>query len=90
MKDEEVQFLRHITTFVAEHPSVAAHVAVYAQTGLMQALDQAYARAADMEVALVLALSPKMKSQHVVIKDKLNKWAGKLSCRWDWFIEQQP
>jgi hypothetical protein len=80
-------FLHYVREFVAEHPEVAAHVADYARAGLEEALGKARERAADMEVALVAAMSPRMKGGNAVILDKLKKWEGKTSCRWDWLTD---
>lgn len=84
----EDEFLAHVRAYVAVHPSVAAHVANYAQAGLQEALSKAYERAADMEVALVCAIAPKMKTSSSVIADKLKKWEGQTSCLWDWYLRE--
>lgn len=81
------EFLPFVRAYVAAHPEVAAHVADYAQAGLRVALDQAYQRAADMEVALVAATAH-LKNGNAVILDKLTKWHGKTSCNWDSLIKK--
>ena len=79
------EFLMFVRSYVAEHPEVSARVADFASAGLNEALFKAYERAADMEVALVAAVSKKMKGADGLIMDKLKKWEGKTSCRWDWY-----
>lgn len=83
----EDEFLSFVRVYVADHPGVAAHVANHAQAGLQEALGKAYERAADMEVALVAALAPRMKDANSIIKDKLGKWDGRTSVRWDWYTK---
>jgi hypothetical protein len=87
------EFLGFVRAYVAEHPEIGARVADYATQGLNEALGKAYERAADMEVALVAAVSKKLKGAENIIISKLEKWAGKTSCRWDWYTsakETQP
>lgn len=86
MTDDE--FLMFVRAYVAEHPTVAARVADYATSGLNEALGKAYERAADMEVALVAAVSKRMKGADGIILSKLEKWVGKTSCRWDWYTSK--
>lgn len=87
MNAEDMRFLDSVRQYVASNPRVAAHVATYAQAGLQEALNDAYARAADMEIALVCAMSPKMRQSKSIILDKLKKWEGHTSCRWDWLTD---
>lgn len=87
MNDDE--FLMFVRAYVTEHPAVAAKVADYATSGLNEALGKAYERAADMEIALVAAVSKKMKGADSIILSKLEKWEGKTSGRWDWFTKNR-
>ena len=82
------EFLAFVRSYVAANPAVGAKVADYAQAGLNEALQKAYERAADMEVALVAATSKKFKGGEQLILDKLAKWKGQTSCRWDWLTER--
>lgn len=85
------EFLDYVRRYVAEDPEAAPHIAAFAQAGLQEALGKAYERTADMEVALATALSPalrKANGKHF-IRSKLQKWAGKTACRWDWYTEDQ-
>lgn len=81
-------FLQYVRAYVAEHPETATRVATYAQAGLEEALGKAYERAADMEIALVAAVSKRLKGADGVILDKLTKWKGQTSCRWDWYTDK--
>lgn len=85
MNDDIAQFLSYVTQFCKNNPEAAPHVASAAQHGLEGALKEAYERAADMEVALVAAVSKRMKDSEGLIKSKLKKWEGRTSCRWDWY-----
>ena len=82
------EFLAFVRSYVAANPDVAAHVANHSQAGLNEALSKAYERAADMEVALVAATSKRFKGAEQVILDKLGKWKGQTSCRWDWLTDK--
>lgn len=83
------EFLSFVLSYVEANPEVGAKVADFAQAGINAALAKAYERAADMEVAL-LAATVKRDSAGVraLIKDKLLKWQGKTSLRWEWLTEK--
>ena len=83
--DDIEAFLGYVMNFVAANPESATRVGMYAEAGLRKALNEAYERAADMEVALVAATPKRMKNSDEIIKSKLTKWEGKTSCRWDWY-----
>jgi hypothetical protein len=80
-------FYASIKAYIRENPEAAAHVADYVQAGLNRALDEARTRAADMEVALAVALGGRTKPNPVAL-DKLRKWQGKTSLEWGWLLEK--
>lgn len=80
--DKHWDFLRYVRDYVRENPTVASHVTEFVAAGLQDGLDKAYERAADMEVALVCALSKRNKDMDGLILDKLKKWEGKTACNW--------
>lgn len=89
MSDDLAQFLSLVAQFCKRNPEAAPHVASAAQHGVEAALQESLERAADMEVALVAALSPKMKKDSSqLIRDKLEKWKGRTSIRWDWYTDK--
>lgn len=87
MNEQILNFLDTVRRFVAANPEAAAYVADYARAGLEEALATANTRAADMEVALVAAVSKRMKGADTIIRDKLKKWQGRTSCRWEWYTD---
>ena len=83
MKEHE-QFLDAVAAYVGRHPEVSAYVASAVSTGLKSALDSTRQRAADMEVALAMALAKRgRKDADKAILAKLSQWEGKTSLQWD-------
>ena len=80
------KFLDWVRAYVEADPEAAPHVAGYVQRGLNAALTQAYERAADMEVALAALAAKRYKGADALVLDKLRKWEGKTSLRWDWLV----
>lgn len=81
------QFLRSVELYVQSNPEVAAHVSDYVSRGLNTALAQTRERAADMEVALCVAIAKRWPKRESMILSKLKKWEGKTSLNWDGMIE---
>ena len=78
------QFLHLVESYVKEDPEVAAFIHESVASGLRASLQDAMERASDMEVALAVAVGRKHKGSDALILDKLKKWEGRTSCRWDW------
>ena len=81
---DRASFLNFVREYVEKDPEAAAHISDYAQAGLRAALNKAYERAADMEVALSVLAAKRYKGADAVVRDKLKKWEGKTALRWDW------
>ena len=81
------EFLDFIEEYIRADPETAAHVADHVQAGLRKALNQARERAADMEVALMALAVKRYKGANEIVHDKLKKWEGYTSLRWDWLLE---
>lgn len=81
------QFLHGVELYVQNNPEVAAHVSDYVSRGLNTALAQTRERAADMEVALCVAIAKRWPKRESVILSKLKKWKDKSSLNWDDTIE---
>ena len=84
---EHESFLYGVMKYVKDNPEVGAYVSDYVAAGIEEARKQALERAADMEVALSVAIANRFKNREALILDKLNKWNGKSSLRWDSVIE---
>ncbi len=79
-------FLTAIIEYVKIDPESAPYIAQAASHGVELALKEAYERASDMEVALASALQKRDKNHYgQVIQQKLDRWKGKTSLRWDWW-----
>jgi hypothetical protein len=87
MKQSDIMFLKQIEIYTSENPEVAAYINDYVASGLRKALSEAKGRAADMEVALAVAIEPSKKSDGIVLS-MLKKWQGKTSLIWDSVIER--
>lgn len=81
------QFLHSVELYVQENPEVAAHVSDYVSRGLNAALSQTRERAADMEVALCVAIAKRWPKRESMILSKLKKWKDKASLNWEGTIE---
>ncbi len=83
------QFLDYVRRYIEQDPEAAAYVADSVHVGLKKALNKAYERAADMEVALSVLAAKRYKGADALVKQKLEKWKGNTALRWDW-LTQQP
>ncbi len=81
---EHAAFLASVRAYVEAHPDVAPHVTEFVADGLRARLAQAVDRAADMEVALAMAVQRRTKNSDAVIRQKVEKWKGRTSLNWDW------
>ena len=79
-KDE---FLIFVRDFVHENPEVAAYISDFVAAGLEASRKELLERAADMEVALAVALAKRYHHRETLILDKISKWNGKSALRWD-------
>ena len=53
-----------------------------ASAGVSEAMREALQRAADMEIALAVAMAKRYKGADALIHDKLKKWEGKTALNW--------
>lgn len=81
--NEHYEFYLYIQSYIEKNPECGAYVSDFVAKGIEKARKQANERAADMEVALSVALAKKFKNGNDVILDKLQKWNSKCSLRWD-------
>lgn len=86
--NEHYQFLEHVRLYVQAHPEAAAYVSDYVAKGLTASRQEALERAADMEVALVAAITKRLKNSDSLILSKLEKWNGKSAINWTSTIEK--
>jgi len=56
--------------------------------GMLTRMSLAMERAADMETVASAALGRKSKATDELIRQKLEKWRGQCSLRWDWYLDK--
>jgi len=85
--NEHHEFYLYVQSYIEKNPECGAYVSDFVAKGIEKARKQANERAADMEVALAVALAKRLKNGDDVILSKLEKWNSKASLRWDGTIE---
>ena len=85
--NEHYEFYLYVQSYIEKNPECGAYVSDFVAKGIEKARKQANERAADMEVALSVALAKRFKNCNDVILSKLEKWNSKASLRWDDTIE---
>jgi len=85
--NEHYEFYLYVQSYIEKNPECGAYVSDFVAKGIEKARKQANERAADMEVALCVALAKRFKNSNDVILSKLEKWNSKASLRWDDTIE---
>lgn len=81
MKDHS-QFLYGVQQYVEKNPEVAAYISDFVAKGVTSALNQTRERAADMEIALSVAIAKRWPKRDSLILSKLKKWDGKSCIPW--------
>lgn len=66
---------------------VSAHIATFVQAGIEASRKETLQRAADMEVALAIAITKRYNMRDELILSKLTKWQGRSAINWDSAIE---
>lgn len=84
---KHASFLQQVQNYVSSHPEVAAHIAVFVQAGIEASRGESLERAADMEVALAVAIAKRYNMRDELILSKLTKWQGRSAINWDSVIE---
>lgn len=83
MKREHMEFLNYVAMYVKEYPGVSAYVSDYVAQGVNESRIEALNRAADMEVALSVAIAKRYKCRDELILSKLKKWENKSAIKWE-------
>lgn len=76
-------FLNGVNAYIKEHPEAAAYVSDAVSAGIREALEETRHRAADMEVALSVAIAARWKGRAELVLSKLRRWNGKSAIPWD-------
>lgn len=91
LTDQDYGFLATIAEYVRKRPEIAPYITDFIRQGIEQALDESRNRAADMEIALIAALSKRNKKwADELLKDKITKWKDRGSINppaWDEIIK---
>ena len=77
------QFLVMVESYIKSDPEAAAYVSDYVARGLNASRKEALERAADMECALAVMIAQRYKGREALVLEKLRKWNGNSSIRWD-------
>jgi hypothetical protein len=85
--NEHYEFYLYVQSYIEKNPECGAYVSDFVAKGIEKARKQANERAADMEVALSVALAKRFKNGNEVILSKLEKWNPRSSLKWDSTIE---
>ena len=80
-------FLAHVEQYVKDNPEVAAYIGEYVANGIRKSRAEALERAADMEVALSVAIAKRYNGRDTLILNKLEKWKDRSALKWDETIE---
>lgn len=81
------RFLIGVQAYIEENPEAAGQISEYVTMGLQEAIKRDRERAADMEIALSVAIAQRWKNREDLIVSKLKKWVGKSSVPWESTIE---
>lgn len=83
MTPEEIEFLREVASR-SQDPTMMRSIINSALGGLEHNARKANERAADMEVVAAMSLNARVfKGQQTFLAEKLEKWNGQTSLRWD-------
>ena len=82
-------FLEFVYEYVKEHPDIAARVTEATTLALSSALMLLRHQASDMESCAFQLLKNKKPKALEFLEEKLIKWKGKLSLRWDWYWDDK-
>lgn len=82
------QFLALVAHYVETDPAAAAFIPNAVASGLDASRKQTLERAADMEVALSVALAKRYKGREALILSKLQKWRRAGALCWDETIKR--
>lgn len=80
---KHMAFLQQVQDYVEKHPEVGAYVSDFVARGIEASRMDALHRAADMEVALTVAIAKRWPGRETLILSKLKKWNGRSSIPWD-------
>ena len=86
--NEHIEFYTYVQSYIENNPECGAYVSDFVAKGIEKSRVEAMQRAADMEVALTVALAKKFKKPDELILSKLEKWQGKSALNWASTIDE--
>ena len=89
LRNEKEMFLASARSFAEHDPESIPLLIQVLTSGLQKAISQEREKSADMEIIASVLLMRKFKNRDELIKNKLKKWEGKCSLRWDWFLHPE-
>lgn len=89
MSQERDRMIAMVFEYTKADPEAVPFIVDACSQGIGAALRKSSEKCADLECALVaLATDRKNEWSRNVLLQKLEKWNGQLSLRWDWFIDK--
>lgn len=87
MDIEQERFLAQVVAFVKADPEMGPHITEACSMGINLRLREEQEKASDLECALVALVVDRQNDwARATLLQKIEKWNGKLSLRWDDFI----
>ena len=89
MTNEQLELLENIRLLLHKVPEFAANITEAMTRGLQESAQIQRERAADMEVVASMAMHNRLfKGSEMFIAQKLRKWEGKCTLKWDDVLER--
>ena len=80
---KHMAFMQQVQAYVEKYPEVGAYVSDFVARGIESSRIDVLHRAADMEVALSVAIAKRWPGREELILSKLKKWNGRSAVPWD-------
>ena len=89
MNQERERMLAAVTAYVQGDPEAGPLIVQACTAGISNAMREEAEKSSDLECALAaLVTDQKNDWARGVLLQKLEKWNGRLSLRWDWFLDK--
>lgn len=89
LNQEDMAVLNYIRDYTAKNPEIGPYIVQVVSAGIEDAIRQERAIRADMETIACMMVEKRFGDKYQFVKDKLEKWRGKLCVNWDWFIGEK-
>jgi hypothetical protein len=87
VNQQDTEFMQLVRGYCRDNPHVAGLVASWANDGVMVSLNEQRQISADLEAVLcAIVTKPKSPWAKDLLRQRIEKWAGKLSINWTSFL----